>query len=132
MSKIETFERYLSKIIEGLQCQLLAADFESQVKALPDFVHVPDEVLNEYGNSFLLAKQVPEVELIDKSQYTMMQELDNALDDVPISESYEDALEAMSSTEWEAIRIKASDVLRSLGVEKRTPDLTHNVYVQGR
>jgi hypothetical protein len=128
MSDIEDCNRYLSKIIESIQ--LLAADYDTQVKSLPDFVHVPDEVLLEYGDSFLLAKQVLVAGLIDASQYVRMQELCDAIDDIAVPAQYDEALAAMKShPSWQVLRSKAADVLRALGIEKRPPDLSHITYV---
>ena len=129
MSDAEDCKRYLSKIVESIQ--LLAADFDTQVKSLPDSVHVPDEVLLEYGDSFLLAKQVRAAGLIDEFQYARMQDLSDAVDSVVVPENYSEALGAMKShPSWQMLRSQAADVLQSLGIEKRPPDLSHITYVK--
>jgi hypothetical protein len=127
VSDAEDCNRYLSKIVESIQ--LLAADFDTQVKSLPDSVHVPDEVLLEYGDSFLLAKQVLAAGLIDNSQYARMQDLSDATDGIVVPEDYSEALGAMKShPSWQMLRSKAADALQSLGIEKRPPDLSHITY----
>jgi hypothetical protein len=129
MSDTEDYNRYFSKIIESIQ--LLAADFDTQVKSLPGFVHVPDEVLLTYGDNFLLAKQVLSAGLIDESQYALMQELYDALDRVAVYKGYDEALEAMKShPSWQVLRSQAADALCALGIEKRPPDLSHITYVK--
>jgi|GEM_PF-3058810 len=131
-------ERFLNwkynKIVQGVQ--LLAADYDTQIEVLPDFVHVPDEVVLEFGESFHLAESLLADGLIDQIQYNELYELDQAIDktfdELPKDSDYPEMLEQLQyHTAWEELRVKARETLTVMNVEQQKPDLDYNIYVSG-
>lgn len=109
-------------LLEGIQ--LLAADFENQVAALPGFVHVPDEVLNEFCESFHLATRALDAGRITPEQYQQMGALHSKLALINVSNDYSEALYDMKhGAQWDALRMEARQVLEALKVPLTTPNL---------
>lgn len=122
---------FRQRLVEA--ARLLAADYNDQVAALPTFDHVPDELLNEFGEAFLLARQALDAGLLTPHQFAIALDLDQACEALPVSEDYHEALAAVrNAQEWEALRVKARELLKALGEEVRLPDLSHAVYVPAR
>ena len=112
--------------------RLLAADYKDQVAALPSFVHVPDELLSEYAEAFLLAPQVLDAGLVTSDQFAIAEHLDRACAAMHVDEVYDDALAAVQhDPAWQDLRRKARELLVALGEDLRLPDLSHAVYVRG-
>ena len=110
---------------------LLAADFPIQVAALPDFVHVPDELLLEYDSAFALVPQLFEAGLLSSEQFALAEAFNTSLDALVVDEDYEVALAAVErSPEWEAVREQARVLLAALGESLCPPDMSHAIYVR--
>lgn len=58
----------LNKVIQSVQ--LLTADYEQQVSALPDFVHVTDEIASTFEETYALVDDLVNEELITSEQRT--------------------------------------------------------------
>ncbi len=71
-------ELFFEQLIQSLQ--LLAAEYDTQVKSLPDFVHVPDELVLIYDDCFRIVDQLIDAGLVNKQQSAKLKELDKILD----------------------------------------------------
>ena len=110
--------------------QLLAVGPEGYAVALPDFVHVPDELRLVWDDSFVLALQVQEAGLISGDTFRLAASVDEAIKSAPVVDDYDAAMQAVAkSPEWEVVRDRARMLAVALGVEVRPPDLRAG-YVQ--
>jgi glycogen debranching enzyme len=123
-------QRYFHELIESLR--LLGADYEAQVRILPEFVHIPDEVAITYGEAFLLADQILEAGLIDNATYTKLQNVDKYLEQMDDSKELWTLDALRTRPEWTRVRTLAREMLKSLGITMATPDLEWMTYVKSR
>jgi hypothetical protein len=123
----ETAEYWFSELVEGLR--LISSNFDVQEKSLPDFVHLPDEVLNAVHLDTL--GLVIEYGLVSKEQFEKVKELDAALEGIDLTADYEEMIEQMKSgADFENLRKIALNVLHSLGQQYKEPSVSA-VYVKG-
>lgn len=116
-----------AELIEGLK--LIASPFDTQKNSLPDYVHIPDEILNAvpsdswdylYLHGFLT-----------KEQLAKLWEFDELLNSINGPENYDDLLEFFrNDDEIHGMRKYAKNLLALLGKEWSTPDLSHNQWVK--
>ncbi|HEX8682935.1 MAG TPA: hypothetical protein VF707_11515 [Ardenticatenaceae bacterium] len=102
-----------------------------QVEALPNFVHVPDEIASTYSESFLLAEAIQEAGLINQEQLAQLRELDEVLACMSEDETLWTDEALKHGADWSAVRTRASDLLSLLGEQQRTPELNWLTYVPG-
>ncbi len=121
-----------NRLIEVLR--LLAAPYEVQRAALPDFVHLPDEIANNLDNVLPFMDQLADAGLLNPEQVAEIQKIDSIFarksdGDVPSFWT----LDAMrDSDEWAAIRTLARKVLHALHQPMRAPNLSWLQYARGR
>ena len=111
--------------------QLLAADYEAQVAALPAYVAVPDELALIYHDAYLLVSQMADAGRLTEKHMAKLRELDEELEAMSGAENADRwTLDALRSDPWwERIRSLAGDALRSLNVPRQRPSLGHIAYV---
>jgi hypothetical protein len=112
--------------------RLLAAEYTVQVGALPDFVHVPDEIASTYSESFLLAEVIQDAGLINQEQLTRLRELDEVLACMSEDETLWTHEALKHGADWSAVRTRASDLLTLLSEQQRIPELSWLTYVPGQ
>jgi len=118
---------WYNELVEGLR--LIASEFDIQERALPDFVHLPDEVLNAVDLDTL--SLVVELGLVTQEQIEKIKELDCALDNVVLPSDYEAMIEDMKNGgSFNTLRKIAHGVLDSLGQSYKEPTVSA-VYVKG-
>lgn len=126
-------ERFYSGLVEALQ--LVAADAEAQLNALPDGVHKPDEVALLYDDAFLLADQVLRARRISQDQYGKLREIDQIFSDMSDRGPDLWTPEMMrEAPEWEIARIRAREALVLLREPVKRPDpwwITYKVKPAG-
>jgi len=131
---MKTEEKFLYMMIQALR--LLAADFENQIKALPDYVCIPDEVALTFGDAFLLLDQIREANLVSEQQSAAIEEIDDYLDVIQSKTDTDNpwTLEAMkTSCDWQHLRVLARKALVLLGESPDAkPDLGYITYVPGK
>ena len=126
-----TDKNIFEKLIQSLQ--LLAADYNVQKESLPDFVHVPDEVILTFNEAFMCIDQLFDDNLITKKQKDELSKLDRFLSKFDKFGAYPSALKSLeSSQEWKDIRKKSLEILKSLGYKKEKPNLFWVQYVEGK
>lgn len=117
-------------VVDGLR--LLAASGPDQLRALPGFVVVTDEILSTFGDAFLLVPQLERAGLIGDSGGAAIRELDAWLDSMPTDGSLAEASTLESHDFWAQARTLAGRALLSLGEEIRLPSLRQTTWVQSK
>ena len=124
-------QQFLERLVQSVR--LLAADYETQLRSFPSFVHIPDELALTYNDCFLLVDQIAKAGLLNEHQLARLKELDGALERMSEKESEElwtlDALR--KHPEWQDIRFMASELLVLLGWKKQRPNLSWITYLEG-
>jgi hypothetical protein len=119
-------------IVNALRLTALPA--EKQVVALPDFVHVPDEVALVYGDAFLFVPRLREGDLITQTQADALYELDRHFADMTTAPDREAVwtVSAMQTDErWAEARRLAADALNLLGASLGPPDIDGTTWIRG-
>jgi hypothetical protein len=123
----EIADFWYNELIEGLR--LIASEFTVQENSLPDFVHLPDEVLNAVQLDTL--GLVVKFKLISNEQLQKLKELDTALDEITLPSDYSEMIELMKNGDsFETLRGKALHVLQNLNCEYLEPKI-NATYVKG-
>lgn len=126
-TEAEIAEYWRKELVEALR--LVSSPYEIQSKSLPDYVHLPDEILGALtveSFSTLLRH-----DLITSTQFEELKKFDEYLDRIRLPEDYEDMLiEMQSGLEFKEVRLEALRVLEILG-EKYEQPVINAVYVQG-
>jgi len=118
---------HLSMLIQSLQ--LLAASYGNQVKALPAFVNVPDEVALTFDEALLLARPLVKEGLITTAQQAELGQLDILLEQMSDDKSLWTLTALQASPEWEHVRHLADNILKSFQIPKGTPNQFWVQYV---
>jgi hypothetical protein len=128
---MKTEKRYLNMIIESLQ--LLAADPETQIQSLPEYVHIPDEIALIFSDTFLLIYQNKDSLFLSDSQFQKLTEIDKYLNEMSEENHQIWTLEAIKENDkWKKLRKMALEILRSLNIKKQNPNLYWIKYIEGK
>lgn len=126
-------EKFLEMMIDAIR--IIASDFEVQVKAFPDFVFVPDEVVSTFDETFLLFDQVIDANLVDFAQIRAVNEINDYFEKMN-NKKVEDnqwTLEAMqTSPDWQHLRLLAKNALALFGSSDNKPNLGWVTYVKNK
>jgi hypothetical protein len=123
----ESAEYWYGEQIEGLR--LISSEFKVQERSLPDFVHLPDEVLNAVSLDTL--GLVVSAGLLSQEQYSKVQVLDEALENINLPSDYEKVLEQMKSgNDFRKLRVLARKVLSFLNEPYMEPKISA-IYIKG-
>lgn len=110
--------------------RLLAADPHVQELTLPSFVHLADELLQTFGDAFLLALGALRAGAITEEQFRSSAQLDRACERTNVEENDPDALQSVHrSSLWAHLREQGGALLDALGEERLPPSLDHVAYV---
>src|SRR3982751_2382457 len=108
--------------------QLLAADPDEQVATLPDFVHVPDELAQNFDDTYVLAPQIHAAGLLDERAMRALEPLNQSLEGISAW-----TLEAVrADPEWASVRAQARAALQAMGAARGPIDLSWGAYVPGK
>jgi hypothetical protein len=119
-------------IVNALRLAALSA--EDQAAALPEFVHVPDEVALIYDDAYVVVPQLCEAGVITDNQAEALSELDRQFTEM--SDAHDRATlwtrEAMRvDKRWSEARRLATQALSLLGAAPGPPDFSGITFVQG-
>ena len=123
----EKAEYWRKELVESLR--LIASPYEVQCSVLPDYVHLPDEILNaltpESFDALLRHNMITEVQLDELKKY------DQCLECIQLPDDYEEMLIDMQfGDQFKQLRVDALGVLSMLGEEYKKPTVSA-VYVRG-
>lgn len=125
-------EAFLSRMIETLK--LLACGYEDQKASLPDYVHLPDELVISFSEAYLLFEQVVDAGLVSQDQIEKVQAVEALFDTMQKNRAVDDpwTYEAVQSGEnWRRVRALAQDALGAFGVTELHHNLSWATYVPG-
>ena len=125
--------RLLTFLVDSLRLAALPAD--RQIEALPDFVHVPDEVALVFDDAWALMPQLEEAGLVSPEQRRAIEPLSDLYDEMSIAGDRESlwTIEAMrSDARWDRSRERAREALDRLGESQGQPTFEGVVWVPGR
>jgi hypothetical protein len=121
--------RFFHQLVESIQ--LLAADYSTQVDALPKYVVVPDEIALIYHECVLLLDQISEAGFLKEEVARQIVELDDKFNKMNLEANFWSLESLQRHPEWNKIRMVAKNILRSLGVPQSKPDLDWITLVDG-
>jgi hypothetical protein len=100
---------------------MLAADYDVQVRALPAWVNIAQELYLPLW----MAERMFEDGIITRSQYGKIRHLDNLVTGLSTrrDETSRTAAAVQYRPEWHNTRLLAREVLRELGIKQQVPDL---------
>lgn len=125
-------DQFWARLVDAIQ--LLAADYETQREAIPNFAHLPDELALIYSESLLCIEQHTD-ELVDfgflsGSALQKLRELDDTLARISGKPSLWTIDALTHSSEWQQVRERAREILRQLGVPISPPKLDWISYIE--
>lgn len=123
--------RYREMMVEAIK--IIASDFETQVKAFPDYVSIPDEVVSTFDEALRVFDQVIDANLVNEIQSKAVYEIDKYLEKMNEKKDYDNqwTLASMqSSPDWQHLRLLGNDLLALLGVSDKTPKLGWVTYIR--
>ncbi len=103
--------------------RLVAAPFEIQTTSLPEFVNVPDEIALIYNESYLIAPQLKDKNLISAKILGMLERLDQIFEEMSEVKPIWTLERLRNDSSWERLRILALDILRELNEPDGRPNL---------
>lgn len=114
-------------LVESLR--LLAASYSTQLKVLPPYVDLIDEVVGTFEEAFYLTPEMILQDLISKEGAAYLIKLFVLIDFASRNEDLftNDALR--DDKRWMEIRSLAQDILKLLGEINATPDLKHIIWI---
>ncbi|KPZ66991.1 hypothetical protein AN944_04204 [Shewanella sp. P1-14-1] len=120
-------EYWYEELVDSLR--LISSELEVQEAVLPEFVHIPDEVLNSFPIDSL--HTISNQGLISDAQLKALVEFDSLLEEIDLPSDYDDMLEMMrSGSEFRCLREKAIRLLENLGHKYEKPNI-NAIYIKG-
>lgn len=124
---MQQIDNLYHRLIDSLR--LVASPYEVQSAALPDFVHLPDEILLAVELSH--AVRLHEAGMITLLQLEEFRTFERYLETLKLADDYAIELENMRSGGWyEALRNRARGLLTTLGETYVPPTLDGVTYVR--
>ncbi len=119
---MENINYQRTKIIESIK--LLALPYSEQIICFPDFVDVPFEVLDTFGNNFLVLPQLIENHCFSYQGIAWLLRLNNLINmlvnDIELKNLEEEQFK--NHPKWKSLRLMARDTLIELGEEIGKPN----------
>jgi hypothetical protein len=113
--------RHYEILVDALR--LAAAEPETQIKSLPDFVHIPDEIALNFDDAYIYKKELLIENRISAEMAELLDEIHKESDfmsDNKVGWKIEDL---SSSHHWKKIRETAKKLLHMMGEEIQPPKL---------
>lgn len=120
-------QRHLQMLVEALR--LLAAEWAAQVRALPAFVDIPDEVALTFDEVYRFVEDLGSAGLITPAQRTMLDGIDRLLAEMSKDSSLWTIDALRTAARWHEVRSSARALLDALGEKPQPPCLFWVRYV---
>lgn len=117
---INVDEQY-NRLIQSLQ--LLASDCNQQILLFPDFVVVADEIALLYEENLIFLDMLLRCGHINEKQKSELQDIDKKLENMSHRNNLWTLDAIRNSLEWDETRRCSHDLLISLGIKYKKPDL---------
>jgi len=118
---------HMDMLLQSLQ--LLAADYEQQVKAFPEYVHVPDEIALTFDDTYALVDSLKSEGLVTSVQDNKLKQIDMLLETMSHDENVWTCEVLRTSSQWEEVRRLARETLRAFHTPRQNPNLFWLHYV---
>lgn len=121
--------RHYEILVDALR--LAAAEPEIQIKSLPDFVRVPDEIAMNFDDAYIYKKELLLENRISAEMAELLDEIDNEtrfMSDNKVGWTIEDL---SNLHHWQKIRETARKLLNMMGEEMQPPRLDWIMYFGG-
>jgi len=116
------------KLIDSIR--LVASPYSVQCEVLPDFIHLPDEILNAV--EYIYVPQLLKAGILTEKQSKALKEFDDYLGTLDPEDNYNKLLENMESGDWlKELRVRALQLLDLLGEKYERPNLDGISYIKG-
>lgn len=116
-------------LIESIQ--LLAADYDIQIKVLPNFVHVTDEIALIFDDITPFFDTFFEDNLINMEIRGELDNLNRLLEQMSSKKELWNLTSLKVADEWQNIRSIAVRILKMFGKEKQVPNLFWLQFIPG-
>ena len=120
-------KQHLNMLLQSLQ--LLATDYEQQVKAFPEYVHVPDEIALTFDDTYALIDSLKQDGLITATQNEKLRQIDTLLEKMSQDENAWTCEALRTLPQWEDVRRLARETLKAFHTPPQNPDLFWLHYV---
>jgi hypothetical protein len=118
---------HFAMLLESIK--LLAADFQTQIEVLPNFVCVADEIALMFDDSYYFVDELLKSGLINKKQKAALSEMHSLLSQIDNDKKLWTIESLRKSFEWKNVRNLASTVLNLLEASSRKPSLEQGYIV---
>ena len=119
---------FFSSLVQCLQ--LLASPYDHQIQAFPRFVCVPDELALMFDDRYGFSQSLFENKFLDLKQKKMLDEINEALNEMSKDKSIWTIKALKAAKEWEEIRLKANTLLNLLDLHEKLPDLYKTTFIE--
>ncbi len=120
-------KQHINMLLQSLQ--LLAANYERQVKAFPEYVHVPDEIALTFDDTYTLVASLRSDGLVTPAQEHKLGQIDTLLEKMSQDENVWTCEELRTSSQWEDVRQLARETLKAFHTPRQNPNLFWLHYV---
>lgn len=119
-------DKFFEMLMDALY--LLAADYLTQEKTLPDFVFLPDEVISIFSEAYLLFPQVIDAGMVNDTQINSLRDMNDFIKEMEEKKEQNIwSVEAMRyHPDWNRLRAFARSALADFG---KTPTLPHPDWI---
>ncbi|MDD6209893.1 MAG: hypothetical protein PUB21_04725 [Bacteroidales bacterium] len=123
-------EKFYNTLVQSLR--LVASPADIQIKSLPDFVCIADEIALTYDETYVLLPQIAEEDKRFTPQVMeTLKELDRLFGEMSEDKTLWDIDQLKENLKWEKSRLLAYEALQLLGEPYEFPDLGYISYVRG-
>lgn len=125
---MEQYDQY-EFVVDSLQ--LVAADADAQIAAVPKFASPTDEVATTFGDAYLLVPQLVRARMVPEVAAEAMRGLDEWFGQMPTDGSVAEASTLGSHPFWSRARSLARKALAIMNVPLRPPQQSHISWMEG-
>ncbi|WP_316834524.1 hypothetical protein [Pedobacter nutrimenti] len=124
MVQIMEVKNFYFKLVKSLR--LVASPFDTQIKSMPDFVVIPDEIALTFYDSYLLTNRLKEENLISARSFDLLSELNTLFDEMSNNQMLWDLNSLRNNENWNRCRNMALQILDELDENYDTPNLDYH------
>ena len=117
-------KNFYFKLVKSLR--LVASPFDIQIKSMPDFVVIPDEIALTFYDSYLLTNRLKEENLISARSFDLLSELNTLFDEMSNNQMLWDINSLRNNENWNRCRNMALQILDELDENYDTPNLDYH------
>lgn len=124
---MENKDQY-NQLIQSLRLVEVSPDI--QIRLLPQFVNIADEIALVYDDAFLIASELKERNIISSDTFKILTELNELFEKMSIDKSLWSVEMLRTNIDWERTRKIAGQVLKELHEPLDKPNLDFIVWIK--